>query len=63
MKKPNPPCGRKCESRTATCKVDGTCDKWAEYTKEKAAFQNYVRDNRRAFGEYMQYQKEKKNRL
>jgi len=58
MKKPVCPCNHKCEGRTATCKFDGTCDKWAEYApvaekyrlvvrtaREKSAFPNAA-DNR-----------------
>lgn len=34
-KNPKSPCTRDCPNRTATCKVDGTCEKYAGYEDAK----------------------------
>lgn len=33
MKKIPTPCSQTCQSRTPTCKFDGTCDKYREWRK------------------------------
>lgn len=47
MKKPINPCTPECGKRSASCKFDGTCTKWAPFEEKQKIYRDYMH-NRRA---------------